>query len=67
MLIKIVVQTREAQIPARYGDDAVEIPGARQLLASLGAEEPRVPWAIVTSATSGAYSVVWCGVVVRGD
>ena len=39
----------EGLIPKEYGADAVEIPGARSLLASL--EHARVPWAIVTSGT----------------
>lgn len=36
-------------MPREFGHDAVEIPGARNLLASLDAE--KVPWAIVTSGT----------------
>ena len=36
-------------MPREFGHDAVEIPGARNLLASLDAEN--VPWAIVTSGT----------------
>ena len=39
----------EGLIPRQYGTDAVEIPGARRLLASL--EGACVPWAIVTSGT----------------
>ena len=39
----------EGLVPKQFGHDAVEIPGARDLLASLQAEE--VPWAIVTSGT----------------
>lgn len=39
----------EGLIPKEFGSDAVEVPGARKLLASL--EEGQVPWAIVTSAT----------------
>ncbi|KFY00393.1 hypothetical protein V495_03056 [Pseudogymnoascus sp. VKM F-4514 (FW-929)] len=42
----------ESQIPALYGADAVEIPGARSLCDSLSATTPPVPWAIVTSGTS---------------
>ena len=36
-------------MPTRFGQDAVEIPGARNLLASLDAMD--APWAIVTSGT----------------
>ena len=36
-------------IPIEYGADAVEVPGARKLLASL--ERVSAPWAIVTSGT----------------
>lgn len=39
----------EGLIPTEFGLDAVEVPGARKLLASL--EEGQVPWAIVTSGT----------------
>ncbi|KAL8682205.1 MAG: hypothetical protein Q9186_001743 [Xanthomendoza sp. 1 TL-2023] len=39
----------EGLIPREYGADAVEIPGARSLLASL--DQIRAPWAIVTSGT----------------
>ncbi|KAL2055963.1 hypothetical protein ABVK25_003605 [Lepraria finkii] len=39
----------EGLIPKQFGLDAVEIPGARDLLASL--EKAQVPWAIVTSGT----------------
>ncbi|KAL8835300.1 MAG: hypothetical protein Q9170_003386 [Blastenia crenularia] len=39
----------EGLIPQEYGADAVEIPGARSLLASL--EHAHAPWAIVTSGT----------------
>lgn len=40
----------EGLLPKHYGDDAVEIPGARSLLDSLTAGNH--PWAIVTSGTS---------------
>ncbi|KJZ80594.1 hypothetical protein HIM_00444 [Hirsutella minnesotensis 3608] len=43
------VQRVEEQIPLLYGDDAVEIPGARSLLDALIARSS--PWAIVTSGT----------------
>ena len=39
----------EGRIPIEYGNDAVEIPGSRQLLASM--EAKNVPWAVVTSGT----------------
>ena len=39
----------EGLCPKLFGKDAVEIPGARDLLASLDAAE--APWAIVTSGT----------------
>ncbi|KAL9065491.1 MAG: hypothetical protein Q9161_008196 [Pseudevernia consocians] len=39
----------ERQLPLKYGHDAVEVPGARQLLQSL--DRLSTPWAIVTSGT----------------
>ncbi|KAL2043521.1 hypothetical protein N7G274_003828 [Stereocaulon virgatum] len=39
----------EGLIPKQFGLEAVEIPGARELLASL--EKAEAPWAIVTSGT----------------
>lgn len=39
----------EGLIPKKFGSNAVEVHGARDLLASL--EELRAPWAIVTSGT----------------
>lgn len=39
----------EGLIPSQFGRDAVEVPGARNLLASL--EAAKAPWAIVTSGT----------------
>lgn len=39
----------EGQIPREFGKDAVEIPGARKLLASM--DDLNTPWAIVTSGT----------------
>lgn len=39
----------EGLIPKEYGSDAVEVPGARDLLAALEADNAR--WAIVTSGT----------------
>lgn len=40
----------EGLLPKLYGNDAAEIPGARDLLKTLG--EALVPWAIVTSGTT---------------
>ncbi|KAH7328786.1 HAD-like domain-containing protein [Stachybotrys elegans] len=40
----------EGRLPKNYGDDAVEIPGARSLLDDLIARH--APWAIVTSGTT---------------
>lgn len=39
----------EGSLPELYGDDAVEIPGARTLLKEIG--DHNIPWAIVTSGT----------------
>ena len=39
----------EGRLPKLYGQDAIEIPGARRLLDSL--IETSAPWAIVTSGT----------------
>lgn len=39
----------EGRLPKLYGDDAVEIPGARSLLLDLISKS--APWAIVTSGT----------------
>lgn len=39
----------EGRIPRQFGADAVEIPGARELLASV--EKASVPWAVVTSGS----------------
>jgi glycerol-1-phosphatase len=44
----------EGLIPRIYGKDAVEIPGARRLLASL--DDKNVPWAVVTSGTRNLVS-----------
>lgn len=43
------INEMESRIPKDFGDDAVEIPGARRLLTAL--EDFGAPWAIVTSAT----------------
>ncbi|OQV06325.1 hypothetical protein CLAIMM_10907 isoform 1 [Cladophialophora immunda] len=40
---------QESLIPKEFGQDAVEIPGARKLLESL--DDVNVPWAVVTSGT----------------
>jgi glycerol-1-phosphatase len=50
----------EGLLPKKYGDDAVEIPGARDLLNAIGKEN--VPWAIVTSGTTPLVSG-WLGVL----
>ena len=39
----------EGRIPHEWGSDATEIPGARQVIASL--EELQAKWAVVTSGT----------------
>ena len=44
----------EGLIPIEYGADALEVPGARTLLASL--EDINAPWAIVTSGTRALVS-----------
>lgn len=43
------VTKMEAELPKKYSDDVVEIPGARSLLSSIIAHS--FPWAIVTSGT----------------
>jgi glycerol-1-phosphatase len=43
------VQHLEGQLPLLYGDDALEVPGARALLKDLVARS--APWTIVTSGT----------------
>ncbi|KIW53936.1 hypothetical protein PV05_06343 [Exophiala xenobiotica] len=43
------INQQEGLIPKLFGQDAVEIPGARKLLASL--EAVNAPWAVVTSGT----------------
>ncbi|EXJ92635.1 glycerol 3-phosphatase 1 [Capronia epimyces CBS 606.96] len=43
------ISHHEGLIPKEFGENAVEISGARQLLASL--EAVNAPWAVVTSAT----------------
>lgn len=50
----------EALLPRLHGDSAVEIPGARALLADLIAR--RAPWAIVTSGTEPLVNG-WLGVL----
>ena len=50
----------EGLIPKEFGADAVEVPGARALLASL--ERENVPWAIVTSGTRPLMTG-WLGVM----
>ncbi|KAJ4404928.1 DL-glycerol-3-phosphatase [Neurospora sp. IMI 360204] len=48
------VQHMEGLLPKKYGDDAVEIPGARALLQDL--IDRKKPWAIVTSGTKPLVS-----------
>ena len=43
------VSHMESLVPTQFGQDAIEIPGARRLLASL--DSVNAPWAIVTSGT----------------
>ena len=43
------VSHMEGRCPREFGEDASEVPGARDLLTSLDAAD--VPWAIVTSGT----------------
>lgn len=43
------ISHQEGLIPKEFGENAVEIPGARKLLASL--EDVDAPWAVCTSAT----------------
>jgi glycerol 3-phosphatase-1 len=50
----------EGLLPKNYGDDAVEIPGARNLLDQIGKAE--APWAIVTSGTTPLVTG-WLGVL----
>ena len=50
----------EGLLPQNYGDDAVEIPGARSLLDQIGKAE--APWAIVTSGTTPLVTG-WLGVL----
>ncbi|KAK1769495.1 HAD-like domain-containing protein [Phialemonium atrogriseum] len=54
------VRQMEALLPRLHGDSAVEIPGARALLADLIAR--RAPWAIVTSGTEPLVNG-WLGVL----
>lgn len=48
------VKQMEGELPKLYGDEAVEIPGARSLLQDIG--DRRIPWAIVTSGTQPLVS-----------
>ncbi|KAK4212506.1 HAD-like protein [Rhypophila decipiens] len=54
------VQDMEGRLPRLYGDDAVEIPGARSLLLDLISKA--APWAIVTSGTVPLVTG-WLGVL----
>jgi hypothetical protein len=44
------IKHMEGLLPKNYGADAVEIPGARDLLHSI--TKDNIPWAIVTSGTT---------------
>lgn len=44
----------EGLLPKLYGDEAVEIPGARSLLKEIG--DRQIPWAIVTSGSQPLVS-----------
>ncbi|KUJ07960.1 glycerol-3-phosphate phosphatase-like protein [Mollisia scopiformis] len=44
------IKHMEELLPQNYGDDAIEIPGARDLLDAI--KSANIPWAIVTSGTS---------------
>lgn len=48
------VSHMEGLLPLHFGEDAVEIPGARSLLSEIGARS--LPWAIVTSGTLALVS-----------
>ena len=48
------IKHMEGQLPLLYGDDAVEIPGARSVLDAVTKQS--VPWAIVTSGTTPLVS-----------
>ncbi|EKD15745.1 haloacid dehalogenase-like hydrolase [Drepanopeziza brunnea f. sp. 'multigermtubi' MB_m1] len=54
------IKHMEGLLPKMYGDDAVEIPGARDLLAQI--KQASVPWAIVTSGTTPLVTG-WLGVL----
>ena len=43
------ISEAEGRVPKEFGNDAVEIPGARKLLTDL--DDQNVPWAVVTSGT----------------
>lgn len=58
--MELDVKHMEGLLPKLYGDDAVEIPGARALLDALG--EAGAPWAIVTSGTTPLVTG-WLGVL----
>lgn len=54
------IKHMEGLLPKWYGDDAVEIPGARSLLDSV--TKAHAPWAIVTSGTTPLVTG-WLGVL----
>ena len=54
LMLRSDIKHMEGQLPIKYGGDAVEIPGARNLLDSI--QKENVPWAIVTSGTTPLVS-----------
>lgn len=58
--MRIDVSKIEGAIPKEFGADAVEIPGARDLLKTL--EDAGAPWAVVTSGTR-ALVIGWLDVL----
>lgn len=49
-MLRSDIKQMEGRLPIKYGGDAVEIPGARDLLDSI--QKDNIPWAIVTSGTT---------------
>jgi glycerol-1-phosphatase len=49
-MLRSDIKQMEGRLPIEYGGDAVEIPGARDLLDSI--QKDNIPWAIVTSGTT---------------
>ena len=48
----------EGVIPKEFGQDAIELPGSRDMLDKL--EQQNVPWCIVTSGTRPLVSRAGC-------